>query len=404
MPSEPDSTPRRRPPTIDLTAKEVETEGAGPALDAGAAKPSGNGAEAHAPGGKARWRFVHQFDRLRLQASHLIGAGAGAIVMLAIFAGFWAAGVAPSRSGPTAVTVPSEAAATKEIAARLDKIEATLAQRRPDDALGNRIAAAEAETKSLDTSLDHSVAALNRRLDDIAVTARTALAHADAASSAAEASKGAAQAGVQHADLTALDDRVAALERAQKSLSDDVARRPLSADDRVARLTVVTEALRATVERGAPYAAELGAVKSLGVDDSALGPLAPFAADGLPSPVALAHELAALTPALQRASGTAASENTFLGRLEANAQKLVRVTPIDAPSGDASGMFVARIDADAARGDISAALADIARLPDAERSLVESWTKKAQAREAAITASRRIAADALAALTRPAAR
>ena len=39
MTSEPDSTPRRRPPTIDLTATEVETEkpGAGRRDDAGTA-------------------------------------------------------------------------------------------------------------------------------------------------------------------------------------------------------------------------------------------------------------------------------------------------------------------------------------------------------------------------------
>ena len=40
-------------------------------------------------------------------------------------------------------------------------------------------------------------------------------------------------------------------------------------------------------------------------------------------------------------------------------------------------------------------------LPDGARSAAEPWIKKAQAREAAIAASRRVAADALAALGRP---
>jgi len=41
-------------------------------------------------------------------------------------------------------------------------------------------------------------------------------------------------------------------------------------------------------------------------------------------------------------------------------------------------------------------------LPDPARTLAAPWVKKAEAREAAIAASRRIAADALAALGKPA--
>ena len=96
------------------------------------------------------------------------------------------------------------------------------------------------------------------------------------------------------------------------------------------------------------------------------------------------------------------SENSFLGRLQANAEKLVRVSPVDAPLGDDVGAIIARIDVDARRSDIAAALAEIARLPEAARSLAAPWVKKAEAREAAIATSRRIAADALAALGKPA--
>ena len=177
---------------------------------------------------------------------------------------------------------------------------------------------------------------------------------------------------------------------------------PASADDRAARMTVAAEALRAVVERGAPYQAELAAMKSLGVEQSALAPLEPFATDGVPGTAALARELAALTPALLRASGAAPSEGSLLGRMEMSAQKLVRITPVDAPPGDDAAAVLARANAAAARGDLDAALADIARLPEAARSLAEPWTKKAQAREGAIAAGRRIAADALAALGKPA--
>ena len=175
-----------------------------------------------------------------------------------------------------------------------------------------------------------------------------------------------------------------------------MARRAASADDRAARAAVAAEALRAVVERGAPYTAELATVKSLGADQTALAALEPFAAGGVPTATELAHELSQLTPSLQQASGAPSSGGSFLGRLENNAKKLVRITPVDAPAGEEPSAVVARLDADAARADIAAALADIARLPQSAKTLAEPWVAKANARAAAIAASRRIAADALA--------
>jgi len=172
-------------------------------------------------------------------------------------------------------------------------------------------------------------------------------------------------------------------------------------DDRAARMSIAAEALRSAVERGAPYGAELAAVKSAGADDAALKALAPFAADGVPSVPALAHELQTLTPALLQASGAAPRPSTFLSRLEVHAQKLVRVTPINAPSSDDPPALAARSNADAARGDLAAARAEIARLPEPARALAEPWVEKVQAREAAIAAGRGIAAAALAALGKP---
>ncbi|HML07821.1 MAG TPA: hypothetical protein VK430_06790 [Xanthobacteraceae bacterium] len=407
MTSEPDSTPRRRPPTIDLTAKEVESEKPASTAEAEAATPPGDSpADKNASGERARWNFAETLASLgrRVTRAHALGAVAGAtagvLVMLAIFAALWIADLVPSPGGAAPSSGErSQATAAGDISARLDKIEAALAAPRPDATLSKQMAAAEAETKSLGDSL----AALDRRVDRVAVTAASALAHADAASAAADAAKSAAQqAGVAHGDLGTLASRMAALEGAVQALAEKLARRPASADDRAARLTVAAAALRAAVERGVPYQAELAAVKTLGVEENALAPLAPFAADGIPSASVLARELGALTPALLHASGAAPSESSFLGRLQANAQKLVRIRPIDAPQGDDPAAVVARLEADAARADIEAARVDLARLPDGARALADGWVKKADTREAAIAASRHIAADALAALGKPA--
>ena len=302
---------------------------------------------------------------------------------------------------------PPNSAAIAEISARLNKIEGAIAtqqQQKPvpppqaDPALLSRLAAAEAATKSLSDSL----ATLTHRVDDAAAAAQNALAQAKSASTAADAAKSAAQTEVvARSDLDALAARIAPLESTVKTLADDIKHETATADDRAARLTVAAEALRATVERGAPYPAELAAVKSLGADQSATAPLEPFAPAGVPSAAALAHELESLTPALQQAAEPASSNNSFLGRLENNARRLVQITPVDAPPGDDPASVVTRISVDAEHADIAAALADIAKLPDAAKPLAAAWVEKAQARNAAIAASRKLAADALTALSKP---
>ena len=393
--SEPDSTPRRRPPTIDLTATEVDAE-----------KPAAAAAPSDSSSGQQTGEPAPGRPRSSVKTA-VAGIAAGAIAVVAIGAGLWLGGYAPPGLLPASSSPqPANSPAIAEISARLNKIEGAIATQQqqkpvpppqPDLALASRLAAAEAATKSQSDSL----AALTRRVDDVAAAAQNALAQAKSASTAADAAKSAAQADVARSDLDALAARIAPLESAVKTLADDIKHETATADDRAARLTVAAEALRATVERGAPYQAELAAAKSLGADPSATAPLEPFASAGVPAARALAHELASLIPALRQAAEPAASDSSFLSRLESNAQHLVRITPVDAPPGDDPSSVVTRIDVDAAHADIAAALADIAKLPDAAKPLAAAWAEKAQARNAAIAASRKLAADALAALSKP---
>jgi hypothetical protein len=401
MTSEPDSTSGRRPPTIELKATEVGAEPPAAAPQAGEPDPATAGAQTESspsqPSGGPAARPPHS----PIMAA-IGGVLAGALAVAATGAGLWFGGYVPARE-PAAVSTAQAPNEVAEIAARLKKIESALqtqkpaSQQQPDPALVSRMAAADAATKSLGDAL----AALNRRVDDVAVAAQNALAHASAATTAADAATSAAQIDVAHSDIDALAARIAALESAQKALADEVTRRSSSADDRVARFTIAAEALRAAVERGAPYQAELAAVKSRGADQSAITTLAPFADAGVPSAAALAHELAALVPALQQAAEPAPGNSTFLGRLESNAQHLIRITPVDAPAGDDAASVVTRISVDAAHADIAGALADIAKLPEAAKPIAAAWVQKAQARNAVLAASRQLAAGALAALAKP---
>lgn len=425
--SETDSTSRRRPPTIDLTAKEVETARpeAKPQPDAESAstdaKPESVGEAATGAGETASGR--HAGGSSGRIAPYAIGLAAGAITVAAIAAALWFADLIPvhdvsapsaaqGAAAPPRAGLPAmqsvQSAATDQISTRLDRIEQALqGPPRTDAALAGRVAGAEAQVKALGDSL----AALTRRVDDLAVAAQTALVEAKSAAEAAKeaaknAAPSAAQNTVQRSDVEAVESRVAAVQTAMKSLDADLAQRTSSAnaDDRVMRLAIAAEALRAAVERGAPFAGELAAVKALGADPKATAPLEPFAVKGLISTAELGRELAALTPALFRATESRPSNTSLLATLESRAQKLVRITPVGTaqpPAGDDAAAVIGRLNADAATGDIDAALGEVAKLPDEARALAKAWADKAGARQAALAQSRRIAAEALTALAKP---
>jgi hypothetical protein len=167
------------------------------------------------------------------------------------------------------------------------------------------------------------------------------------------------------------------------------------------RSAIAAAALAAAVERGDPFEPELKAAQAQGADASALAPLADFAASGVPRESALARELAGLEPELLRAAGGAPSEQGLLQKLQANAERLVRIRPVDEVAGDDPAAIIARVEIKAGRGDVPGALTELGALPAAVRAPAQAWIDKARARTAAIAASRAFAAAALAALAAP---
>jgi hypothetical protein len=117
----------------------------------------------------------------------------------------------------------------------------------------------------------------------------------------------------------------------------------------------------------------------------------------VPTSAALARELAALAPSLRPAASAPAREG-FLERLQVNAEKLVCVRPTEEVAGSDAAAIASRVETKAAQEDIAGAQAELAKLSTTARAPAEAWLKQAQARTAALDASRRLAADALAGL------
>lgn len=281
-----------------------------------------------------------------------------------------------------------------DLDARVAKAEQAAAAPRtapPDQALVGRVAALEAATRPL--------AELAQRIEAASTAARDAKTRADAAFDAAQ--KNAAPPAALAADrkeIEALAARVAALEQSAKNAEEKIARAALTAGaDRAGRLAFVAVALRSAVERGEPFAQELAAVRPLVPDAAALAPLEPFAATGVPRAATLARELSQLTVPMLNAAGTVPREG-ILDRLQQSAERLVRIRPINEAPGDDPATMVARAEAKATHGDLSGALAELSRLPDAVRAPAQAWIKKAEAQIAALAAARGLAENAVGAL------
>jgi hypothetical protein len=237
------------------------------------------------------------------------------------------------------------------------------------------------------------IAALERTLSDVKGRADSAF---DAAQKNATPS---AAMATDHKDIDALTMRLAALEQAAKSADERIAR-AASGADKAARFAFAALALRGAVERGDPFAAELAAARPLS-DGAQIAALEPFAASGVPRAAVLGRELAQLTPLMLNAMGAAPRESGIMDRLQQGAERLVRIRPLNETAGDDPAALITRAEVKAQNGDLTGALADLSRLPDAVRAPAGDWMKKAAAQVAALAAARRLAEGAVGGLGKP---
>ena len=361
---------KRAPPTIDLEATEISSESrpsdaeAGPGPDADP-KPS-------TPPGK-RAAIVPA----------VISAVSGACAAALVIAAAWMMGWPGEAAAPPAPAVSQ--AVIDGIAARLAKVEDKANQpASPDPAATAR---AEALQKSV-ASLSSDLASLRAQSDKLAADVNSI--------------KSAPHDAVAAPDLSAINERIAGLERAARAQSTEIAQENAKPVDDVAlRRIVAASLLDVLVRTGEPYPAALTAAKSLAPNPDALKPLDAFAASGVPGPPVLSRELLALVPKLSPPPENSTTGSTLVDKLQASASKLVRIERTDAV-GNTSGNVVARVTAAALRNDYKEARRELETLPAADRAAAQTWLEKADARDAALAVSRQFAAEAMTALAKPA--
>jgi hypothetical protein len=394
----PEGRPRRQPPIIDVKAVEVSLNGTG-------ATTGGLGS------GTGPSRSTHSLMRiLTFLSSSKIAIIGSACILAAIVAGtLWIYLVPDGTDGPHRAAASPEAAVPDDVNERVAKLE-TILKAPPDKDLANRVAALNATL----APLSDRIAALERSIHDAAAAAHVAGQRADKAAGLIEEAKksGDTQSSAQQHELRVLEDlisRVRTLESLQAALQQkqealDRLANALTTPDKTIRFAIMAAALRSAVDRNRPFAVELAAARSLGLDERALASLEPFATTGLPTRNELFRELSALLPELRRASVPPGRDLGYLDRLQASAVKMLNIRPVRDEPGDDAATVMSRIEFRMIQQDVEAVVAEMDKLPAPARELAQPWRTKALARQDAIESARLIATASLAKLGEPAVR
>ncbi|MBR1285797.1 hypothetical protein JQ597_27470 [Bradyrhizobium sp. AUGA SZCCT0177] len=399
--------PKREPPTIDLDATEVtsETAKAGDTTRSDTAAPETAASEAAAAETEtateaAAAEPAPQPAPAPAPVSPWIVAPVSGAVAAALVIGVgWMLGwpaVQPAAAPP----------APQPSAAAIDGLTARVAGLETKTSKPAAPVADPASLARIDT-LEKSLAALRGEL----TTART---QNEKLASALNEVKSAPRAdGAPAPDLSGINEQIAKIETAMQAQAAEIAQqgskiadKPVDtkpADDLPLRRVVAAALLDVLVRTGDPYPAALTTAKALAPNADALKALEPFAATGVPSAGKLSGELLTLVPKLSPAvpQDTATTGSGIVERLQAGAAKLVRIERTDTAGND-RGAVVARATAAALRNDANEARRELKTLAPADRAPAQAWLDKADARDAALAASRQFAADAMAVLSKPA--
>jgi hypothetical protein len=160
---------------------------------------------------------------------------------------------------------------------------------------------------------------------------------------------------------------------------------------------IIAGSLLRKAEAGTPFADDLTALESHGVDKAQLASLQAAGATGVATTGELSKQFAAQTDAIL-ATAPAPKAHGFLDRLMKDAEGLVRVRKIGDTTGDDLAAHVARIQSALDAGSVETAYQQWTSLPDAAKQKSQAFGHAAKTRLDTIEAARAIESGALASL------
>jgi hypothetical protein len=176
---------------------------------------------------------------------------------------------------------------------------------------------------------------------------------------------------------TAQEGRLAALEQSVTQLS---ARVEAQASQPKIALAIAASALKAALDRGAPFAAELDTFAAIVPDAPQIAALRPHAEKGVPARAEIAGQMDAAANAMVAAAAPVDADAGFFQRLLSSAESLVKVRPIGAVEGKGVPETVARMEVAVNQGDYARALAEYDTLPEAVKAAGADFAGKLKSR------------------------
>lgn len=190
-----------------------------------------------------------------------------------------------------------------------------------------------------------------------------------------------------------LGKRIGALEERVNAISVNAR---ASVAPALAAEIVALGTLRDAIHNGAPFSAELAAVRALlGERAAKLQSLESAASAGVPTLAQLSRRFAELASALARAPD---ADSGYLSRLVTSATRLVEVRPVGEIRGESAGAVVARIEARLQQNDLAGAIEEAGHLPLSAKTIAADWIALAAQKREADRAIKDLIAASLAAL------
>ncbi|NKK71781.1 hypothetical protein GFM13_15600 [Rhizobium leguminosarum bv. viciae] len=279
--------------------------------------------------------------------------GAGAIQ----YAGYLPGSSAPQTTSPETADLAGEIDGLKQTVANLAANPAST----DDGELAKRVAALETAAKApaagapADSvnveALNQKIVELTGQLDQLRATL--------AQSSEQQTTNGA--------------DIAKRLEEAEKKLNEP------REDVAVAR-AIAAAALKAAIDRGGPFLAELDTFAGVAPDDPTVADLKAFAETGIPSRTELVAEVPDVATAIVEAVNQPDPNQSWSDRLMSSAKSLVTVRPVGNIEGESVEAIAARMEEKVKNGDLPGASAEWNSLPALGKQASAAFKQSLEAR------------------------
>lgn len=149
---------------------------------------------------------------------------------------------------------------------------------------------------------------------------------------------------------------------------------------------IATAGLKAAIDRGGPFMAELETFAQVAPDSELIGQLRPLAAKGVPTRAALLERFDTVAYDMINAENTAQQNNSeggIMSGLMSSVQSLVKVRPVGNVEGDSTAAITARMGEQLKSGNLAAVQAEYATLPEAAKAAGAAYMTDIEAREQA---------------------